>query len=350
MPEQSGDIEVGITSRPVHTFPMRELLIIQTSPLGDIVHSLRLVAALRAQQPDWRVSWIVQDIFAPLVRASTVVDQILVFRRFGGVGSFLALMKEVRQRKYDVVLDLQGLLRSGLMLKWARAHRKIGRSDPREWAGWLYEEKAPLPPGGPQSHLMDILLQFCPLLNARPELAAPLQFRSMEQLNLGFMQPLRGLQPVLLFPDSRRERTKWGGFAPLTALLIREMGRKVVWAGSKYLPCRESLPDGTFVNLTGNTSLVSLTALINRADWVISNDSGAMHLATALGVKTIGIFGPTDSQRYGPYPLNSPTNHVIKAPLGDLHLLAVKDVLERFRRIEAVSRGGTYQSVAPFAR
>ena len=104
------------------------------------------------------------------------------------------------------------------------------------------------------------------------------------------------------------------------------------------------------MNLTGNTSLASLAALINRADWVISNDSGAMHLATALAVKTIGIFGPTDPQRYGPYPLNSPTNHVIKAPLGDLRLLAAKEVLERFKRHEATSRGGAYASVAPFAR
>jgi ADP-heptose:LPS heptosyltransferase len=104
------------------------------------------------------------------------------------------------------------------------------------------------------------------------------------------------------------------------------------------------------VNLTGNTSLASLTALINRADWVISNDSGAMHLATALGVKTIGIFGPTEPQRFGPYPLNGPTNHVIQAPLGDLRLLAAKDVLVRFRRLEAASRGGTYHSIAPFAR
>ena len=329
---------------------MRELLIIQTSPLGDIVHALRVVAALRAQRADWRVSWIVQDIFAPLVRASSVVDQIYVFRRFGGVSGFLRLMHEVRQREFDVVLDMQGLLRSGLMIKWARARRKIGRTDAREGATVFYKEKAPLPLAGRLSHPMDILLQFCPLLEAKPEWGDPLQFRAMEQLNLSFMQPLRGLRPILMFPDSRRESTKWSGFAKLTTLLIREQGRKVVWAGSKYLPCREALPDGAFVNLTGNTSLASLTTLINRSDWVISNDSGAMHLATALGVKTIGIFGPTDPQRFGPYPLNSPTNHVIKAPLGDLRLLAAKDVMVRFMRHEAAARGGSYASIAPFSR
>ncbi len=329
---------------------MRELLIIQTSPLGDIVHSLRVVAALRAQQPDWRVSWIVQDIFAPLVRASSVVDQVYIFRRFGGVSGFLTLMHEVRRKEFEVVLDLQGLLRSGLMLKWTRAQRKIGRSDAREGATIFYAEKAPLPPAGRLSHPLDILLQFCPLLQAEPELSAPLQFRSMEHLNLSFMEARRGLPPILMFPDSRRDSTKWNGFPALTSLLIRELGRKVVWAGNKYLPCRETLPDGAFINLTGNTSLASLPALINRADWVISNDSGAMHLATALGVKTVGIFGPTDPQRFGPYPLNNPAHHVIKAPLGDLRQLAAKDVMGRFRRMEAVSRGGSYQSTAPFAQ
>ena len=329
---------------------MREMLIIQTSPLSDIVHALRVVAALRAQQADWRVSWIVQDIFAPLVRASSVVDQIYIFRRFGGVGGFLKLMREVRQREFDVVLDFQGLLRSGLMIKWAKARRKIGRTDAREGATVFYQEKAPLPAGGRTSHAMDILLEFCPLLDAKPELTAPLQFCDMEQLNLSFMQPLRGQRPIVMFPDSRKESTKWNGFAQLTTQLIREHGRKIVWASNHYLPCQETLPDGAFVNLTGNTSLASLTALINRADWVISNDSGAMHLATALGVQTIGIFGPTDPQRFGPYPLNSPTNHVIKAPLGELRMLTAKEVLLRFLQFEASSRGGAYASIAPFAR
>jgi heptosyltransferase-1 len=84
---------------------------------------------------------------------------------------------------------------------------------------------------------------------------------------------------------------------------------------------------------------VSLPALVRRADWVISNDSGPMHLAAALQVRTLGIFGPTDPRLFGPYPLNAPTNHVIQAPLGDLRLLSVKDVLARFQRIDSVERG-----------
>ncbi len=327
---------------------MPELLVIKPSSLGDIVHALQVVASLKAQQPAWRVSWIVRDIFAPLVRASTVVDQVFVFQRHEGARGFLRLMREVRQKEYDVLFDLQGLLRTGLMTKWARARRKIGRWDAREGSSLFYDEKVPPPPSGRASHAVEILLQFCLAVQARPELQGDLSFREMERLNLGFMEPRRGLKPVLMFPDSRREEKKWGGFAPLSSLLVREAGRKVVWAGNAYLPCKEVFPEGTFLNLTGNTSLTSLAAIIAKADWVISNDSGPMHLAAALGIKTLGIFGPTDPRLYGPYPLNRPTNHVIQAPVGDLHHLTPRDVFTRFRRIEAVDRGEALHSEPPF--
>jgi len=327
----------GVVESHFSACGMPELLVIQPSSLGDIAHGLQVVASLKAQQPQWRVSWIVRDIFAPLVRASTVVDQTYVFRRHEGAGAFLRLMREVRRREFDLALDLQGLLRSGLMTKWSRAKRKVGRTDAREGAGFFYGEKAPLPPEGRRAHALDVLLQFCAVAGARPELRGPLHFREMERLSLDFMEPRRGLRPVLMFPDSRREELKWNGYAQLSSLLVREGGRKVVWAGTAYLPCRETFPDGAFVNLTGNTSLTSLAALMHRADWVVANDSGPMHLAAALQVKTLGIFGPTDPQLHGPYPLNSPTNYVIQAPVGDLRLLSAKDAYARFQRIEQLT-------------
>ena len=327
---------------------MPELLVIKPSSLGDIVHALQVVASLKAQQPGWRVSWIVRDIFAPLVRASTVVDQVFVFQRHEGVRGFLKLMREVRHKEYDVVIDMQGLLRTGLMTKWARGKRKIGRWDAREGSSLFYDEKVQPPASGAEAHAVDVLLQFCPMVKALPELQGNLSFREMERLNLGFMEPRRGLKPILMFPDSRREEKKWGGFAQFSSLLVREAGRKVVWAGNAYIPCKEAFPEGAFLNLTGNTSLTSLASIITKADWVVSNDSGPMHLAAALGVKTLGIFGPTDPRLYGPYPLNRPTNHVIQAPVGDLKHLTAKDVFTRFRRIEAIARGETLHSIPPF--
>lgn len=294
-----------------------------------------MAASIKAQRPEWRISWIVRDIFSPLVRACTAVDHVYVFRRQEGPRAFLTLMREVRKQEFDLVWDFQGLLRTGLMTKWARGKRKVGRTDAREGAGFFYQEKVPLPPAGRQSHVVEILLQFCLTLGAEPRLAGPVTFREMERLTLGFMEPYRGQRPVVIFPDSGEDRKRWHGYGQLTAQLIRESGRKVVWAGNHYLPCRESFPDGTFVNLTGNTSLTSLPALLRKADWVIANDSGPMHLAAAMGLKTIALFGPTDPRVFGPYPVKSPTNYVIQSPVADLSLLSAKEVYYLYKRIEA---------------
>jgi len=317
-------------------YRMTELLIIKPSSLGDIVHGLQVATTLKAQCKDLRISWIVREMFAPLVRICDAVDQVYIFERTGGAKSFLKLMREVRKTKFDYVFDFQGLLRTGLMTKRALAKKKIGRTDAREMAGIFYDEKVPLPPDGRRSHALDILLQFCPVLGVKAELSGTVKFREAESLNLKFADGRGGAKPILMFPDSRRVEKRWGGFKQLTEMILKEdRSRKVVWAGSNYLPDRNSFSPNQFLNLTGNTSLVSLPALIRRADWVITNDSGPMHLAAAQGVRTFGIFGPTDPRLFGPYPLNGPTNFVIQAPVGDLKLLPVKDVYARLERARA---------------
>jgi heptosyltransferase I len=315
---------------------MTELLLIKPSSLGDIVHALQVATSLKAQCEKLRISWVVREIFAPIVRACEAVDHVYVFERGGGAKGFLRLMAEIRKTRFDYVFDMQGLLRTGLMTSRANAKRKIGRSDAREMSGMFYDEKVPLPPDGLRSHALDVLLQFCPLLGAKAELCGTLKFREVDSLNLRFAAGRGGTRPIVMFPDSRRAEKCWGGFKQLTEMVLREdRTKKVIWAGSTYVNDRGAYPSAQFFNLTGNTSLVSLPALIKRADWVISNDSGPMHLAAALGVKTLGIFGPTDPQLFGPYPLRAPTNVVIQAPVGDLKLLPAKDVYSRFQRARA---------------
>ena len=315
---------------------MTELLIIKPSSLGDVVQGLQVATSLKAQCKDLRISWVVREIFAPLVRVCEAVDQVYVFERKAGTKGFLKLMREVRRTKFDYVFDMQGLLRTGLMTSQSGARRKIGRTDAREGAGLFYSQKVPLPPDGRRSHALDILLEFCPVLGAKAELRGTLKFREAENLSLKFAEGRAGSRPVLMFPDSRRPEKRWGGFKQLTDMILREdRGHKVIWAGNNFLPDRAAFPAAQFLNLTGNTSLVSLPALIRRADWVITNDSGPMHLAAALHVRVLGIFGPTDPRLFGPYPPGAPTNFVIQAPVGDLKLLPAKDVYARFLRIRA---------------
>lgn len=315
---------------------MTQLLIIKPSSLGDIVHGLQVATSLKAQRDDLRISWVVREIFAPIVRACEAVDRTYVFERSGGLKGFLKLSKELRKTKFDYVFDFQGLLRTGLMTSRTLAARKVGRRDAREGASMFYDERVALPPDGKRSHALDILLQFCPVLGAKPELRGTLEFREVDSLPLRFADARGGLKPIVIFPDSRRAEKCWSGFKQLTELILRETrNRKVIWAGSNYVHDRGAFPPDRFFNLTGNTSLVSLPVLIKRADWVIANDSGPMHLAAALGVRVLGIFGPTDPRLFGPFPLNAPSNVVVQAPVGDLKLLSAKEVYTRFQRAQA---------------
>jgi len=315
---------------------MTELLIIKPSSLGDIVHGLQVATSLKAQVNHLRISWVVREIFAPFVRAAEAVDRVYVFERNGGAQGFVRLTQELRKTNFDYLFDMQGLLRTGLMTSRARAALKVGRSDARDWSGLFYDKEVPLPPAGKRSHALEILLQFCTILNAKPELAGKLRFREVDSLNLRFADPRGGGKPIVMFVDSRRAEKCWNGFKQLTELILREdKNRKVVWAGSSYVHDRNAFPPAQFFNLTGNTSLVSLPALVKRAEWVIANDSGPMHLAAAMGGRVLGIFGPTDPRLFGPYPLNAPTNVVVQAPVGDLKLLAAREVYHRFQRARA---------------
>ncbi len=315
---------------------MTELLIIKPSSLGDIVHGLQVATSLKAQVKHLRISWVVREIFAPIVRACEAVDQVYVFERNAGAKGFMRLTNQLRKTNFDYVFDMQGLLRTGLMTSRVRATKKVGRADARELSGMFYNERVALPEKGKQSHALDILLQFCAVLGAKPELQGTLKFREVDSLNLSFADARGGGKPIVMFVDSRRAEKTWNGFKQLTELIVRESkSRKVVWAGSSYVHDKGAYPADQFFNVTGNTSLVSLPALVKRADWVIANDSGPMHLAAALGVRVLGIFGPTDPQLFGPYPLNAPTNVVVQAPVGDLKLLSAKEVYTRFQRARA---------------
>lgn len=315
---------------------MPQVLIIKPSSLADIVHGLQVATSMKAQQDDLRISWVVRDIYAPIVRACAAVDQVYVFQRTGGAKAFLKMVRELRKTNFDYAFDFQGLLRTGIMISRVRAKKKVGRSDAREMSGIFYDEKVPLPPEGRRSHAIDILLQFCTVLDLKPELRGALKFREMDTLDLKFAAGRGGTRPIVMFPDSRKAEKNWNGYKQLTELILRnDRSRKVIWAGTNFVPDRGSFGAEQFLNLTGNTSLVSLPALIKRADWVISNDSGPMHLAAALGVKTLAIFGPTDPRVCGPYPIDAPTNVVVQAPVRDLKLLTAREVYIRLQRARA---------------
>jgi ADP-heptose:LPS heptosyltransferase len=276
---------------------------------------------------DVEIDWVAAKTFAPLVRACPVVDNVLEFDRHGSVASFGRLCGEIRQKKYDWALDLQGLARSALMLAAARATQKARRADGREGAGLLCRHKPDLPPKGSHAHAVDILLQFLPLLGCQPNLAPdPLEF--LHPAEMTWPVDLAARAPVVMFPDSRVKKKEWPGFYELTLKLMKERpDLTIVWAGSNGPEPELDWPETRFVNLLGRTKLDALPELIGMARLVICNDSGPLHLSAAMHRPVIGLFGPTDQERFGPYPLNKPRHTIIRAPEGKLDKLSTDVVL-----------------------
>lgn len=321
---------------------MTRLLILSPSPLAETVHGLQAVSALRAQWPESRgkleIDWVAKDVYEPLVRACSAVDRCLVFKRNGGALEFLRLTREVRQVRYDYLFDFQGLLRTGLLTWRAHAKKKVGKAGAREGARAFYHIKVQLP-AGRRSHKLEILLQFCTVLGLTPTLSGILRFRGLERMKLDFLRGGPDLRPIVMFPEARRDEKRWPGFKQLTKLILQgDRSRRVVWAGEKYSPDKNAFPEARFLNLTGNTGLLALPAILKQADWVIANDCGPLHLAAAMGVKVLGIYGPTDPRVWGPYPLDSRSNRFIQAPVGNLRLLQAKEVYARFLAVSEEDR------------
>ena len=311
---------------------MPRLLIIKPSSLGDIIHGLQVVESLRSQQPDqWHVTWVVRERFAPLVEACDTVDETLVFRRRDGIPAFLNCLRRIRQRRFDVVLDLQGLARSGLMTLAARAPMKIGRSDAREGAVLTYRKRMPMPAQGKISHAVDILLQALPLLGAKASVHGHLRFKSVTMPE-GWAS-VAETKPIVLFPDSRGPEKEWPYFSELTALAIQHSNRVVVWAGMKSPPSDPNWPKERFLDLTAQATLSQLARLVQESGVVLANDSGPMHLAAALGVPVLALFGPTSPERFGPFPPDRPTNHFLEAPSNELGQLSPETVWSTLERI-----------------
>ena len=304
---------------------MQKILVIKPSSLGDIVHGLQVMAALRAQVADIYISWVARDIFVPLVEVCDVVDQVFVFRRGGGLSGFVGLLAEIRAERFDWVLDMQGLARSGVMTYFSHAYNKVGRSDSREFASLAYQKTIALPSRDKDTHAIDILLQFLPFFGLKPKICGQLTF-SLEHIADAW-KPRR--DTILIFPSSRRAEKDWPGYTALTECMLHRFPSKTIcWVGHEMCEHLTSWTEPQFYNFTGKTALPELIALIERAQLVVSNDSGPMHLAAAMGKPLVAVFGPTDPRRFGPYPLTDKKYSVVRARDGDFAKLSVDEVLQ----------------------
>ncbi len=309
----------------------KRILIIKPSSFGDIVHGLQVADSIRyqfeSQGTKVYIDWVVRDIFADLLRQSPVVDRCLIFRRKDGFWPFIKLIRQIREIVYDYILDMQGLARSAILTFSARSKNKIGRVDSREGAFLAYHKKTTLPLADKGSHAVEILKKFLPALNLSEELHWPLHFRETE-----WIYPFQPNSYCLLFPNSRRPEKEWPYFSKLTQALIENSPYNIVWAGNDVKD-KNSFPEDRFYNLVGKTRLNELPNLIRRAKCIVSNDSGPMHLAAALQQKVVALFGPTEVNCFGPYPLNSDLFCVLKGQGNIIENISLDSVLKTVLRL-----------------
>lgn len=312
----------------------RSFLIIKPSSLGDIVHALQVVQTVAHALPDCRITWVARDRFAPIVEAAPFVHELVYFHRKKGCRGILEVMAKLRGRRFDVVWDMQGLLRSGLMATAARSAVKWGRHDGRECA-WLFSRKVNLPPGNGPHHAIAILQEFIRTLGIEPEIQFPLKLRPGPVFS---WQPFFQGDPArcfVIFTDSRRAKKEWKGFIGLTKQILETIpDSRVAWCAGNQMEPDFPAPDGRFLNRTG-CSFDEMVELVRQPSVFIGNDSGPMHLSAAVGNRVLAIFGPTSPLRFGPWPPCSPRTATVCAPGGVLADLAPQTVFDELTRLLA---------------
>ncbi|MDF3127759.1 glycosyltransferase family 9 protein [Kiritimatiellaeota bacterium B1221] len=277
---------------------VKRILVVKLSALGDLFHAMPVVHLL-AEHYGCKVDWVTQPEYAALVECHQNVDRVISFPRKGGMADSKTFLRQLRVRHYDLALDLQGLTKSGLVLGLCRARRKIGSSHPREAAKFFAGET---PVAGPDSvHALDGLLDSLVHLGIRPEpLRYPLRFPPLAHLQ----HP--GSPLVALAPRSRWPAKDWpeGHFIELGKRLIAELHAKIWILGGPDDQeigerCRQEMGAGV-ENLCGRHPLLALGPLLKQVDCLVSNDSGPMHFAAAVGTPLVALFGPTDPALTGP--------------------------------------------------
>ncbi len=301
------------------------VLIVRIGAMGDVLHALPAVAALRERHPDWFIGWAIEPKLSDLLQiagdsddlsqgvgpsAKALIDRwyrvpALAWRRrplaWGTISDILSLRQVLRRERFDVCVDMQGALKSAVVGHMAGAGVFTGMAKPREWAArWLYNHRV----DPTAAHVVE---QGCELLSA------------------SFGEVLRPVR-VPLPMDEEDERWAAGVVGHERFCLISPSagwGAKV-WPAERYGQLAAELGRagiGTVVNapVEGNaeaervvetsegfaravpSSLGQLIALVRRAAVVIAGDTGPLHLAAALERPVVGIYGPTDPRRNGPY-------------------------------------------------
>ncbi len=304
--------------------PQKKFLFIKVSSLGDVMHALPALATLRANHPSAYIAWLVEKPYKDLLYNNPNIDEIIVIRTrywrknwtretFGEIRDTIA---KLRKHRFDVALELQGLIKTGLIAFLSGARQRLGlhRKNCREPLNTLFtNKKASFV--GKGHNIVDINLNLVRLaggtepvpqrhpLEVPEEIKAKVDVFFQENPDLP-AKPIAVINPGAGFPT---KLWKLDRFAKLADRIAREQGLNILLAwGPGEKPMAEQIAGLMTENswIAPNTTIQESIALFGHTALMISCDSGPLHLAAAMGIPTVSIFGPTDPVRNGPYGSN----------------------------------------------
>jgi lipopolysaccharide heptosyltransferase II len=300
----------------------RRICVIKPSALGDVIQALPVLPALRRRFPHARISWVISRSLAPVLEGHPDLDEVIAFDRRGSIADWRRLWTRLRQSRFDLVFDLQGLLRSGLMLWATRASLRVGLESAREGSLWGCHLLVPGTDLSVPAHLrtrrvIEALGVTDPPSDLRLGITREEREWAAEQL-----KPAAG-SALAIHAGASWKTKRWppDRFAAVASKAARRFGLLPVVLGShgeeaiaeQFLQTlRQLSPNVRAINLVGRTSLKQLAAVLEKSRVLLTNDSGPMQLAAGLGTPVVGIFTCT-----------SPT---ISGPPGDRHELVATKV------------------------
>lgn len=304
------------------------VLIVRLGAMGDILHALPAVTALRRAHPGWFLGWAIEPRWQPLLRDARgrmpLVDRIHTANAKAWARSPLSartlheiagLRQELRSERYDVSVDLQGAVRSALLARAAHAPRVVGEACPREpIARWLFRERV----STEGTHVIEQAVEVCSTIvkerlePALPLLPADLESEAWADAIVGNAEANEPTSPlVLLSPGAGWGAKRWPAerYGEVAAQLCRAGCRVLVNAGPEereianavVAASREACPGNEAAVEALEFTLSRLIAITRRTRLTIAGDTGPLHLACALGKPVVGIFGPTEPKRNGPF-------------------------------------------------
>lgn len=292
---------------------MDRLLIVRLGALGDIVHAIPVAAAVRAAFPLARIDWLVSARHREILDCVTAIDRPVVLNERDGLRSMVSTIGELRRQRYDVALDLQGLLKSALIARLSGARRVVGFNAKyaRESMARLFYTDVHDPGGagiyapGETRHVVDINLGVLRELGIDTT-ARVFPMKTTESAIARDVAVRTGGRYALLNTGAAWPNKRWppDRFAALAAALLERhhLPSVVLWG-----PGERSLAEATVAGaggaaiMTPDTTIADLLALARGAAVMVSGDTGPTHIGAAVGTPIVGIYGPTRPERNGPW-------------------------------------------------